>query len=453
MVSSQLTEDAGIRTVRLGHAPNCSSAGSIVGAALLSAIGAAVVINVLAARFFRWRSEPPGPGREHLTWRPEVQGGTAHFPRDGARLVLDPTGAELAVSGHPNRSLPVVGTGVPTGPGEVHLAVSSACSLPCEGCYLDTRPGPRPDEAALEEGKAALRELVELGVFEVALGGGEAGLGSEVAELAEAARGLGLVPNVTTSGIGLRPDLAKRLAAAVGQVNVSVDGLTTYSAVRGWGSATAPLKAIDELRAAGARVGVNTVITRQNIGELDDLAEELSHRGVAEWQWLRWKPAGRGALRYPELALREEEFLQLWPKTLELEARFGLTIRWDCAMVPFLAAHGLDPEPARLLGLRGCTGGEDLLARTADGRYVPCSFAKGGAAGPAAEAWKLDSQLLAWRDRAASPPEPCRSCDWQPLCRGGCRIVAEHLTGDALAPDPECPKVAAHLRFAACTPP
>ena len=43
----------------------------------------------------------------------------------------------------------------------------------------------------------------------------------------------------------------------------------------------------------------------------------------------------------------------------------------------------------------------------------------------------------AWREAA----EPCRSCAYHDLCRGGCRVVSSHVSGDASAPDPECPKV------------
>ena len=42
-----------------------------------------------------------------------------------------------------------------------------------------------------------------------------------------------------------------------------------------------------------------------------------------------------------------------------------------------------------------------------------------------------------WREAAA---EPCNSCDYLALCRGGCRVVSGH-DGDATEPDPECPRV------------
>jgi radical SAM protein with 4Fe4S-binding SPASM domain len=47
-------------------------------------------------------------------------------------------------------------------------------------------------------------------------------------------------------------------------------------------------------------------------------------------------------------------------------------------------------------------------------------------------------ELRGWIDRA---PDPCRSCDYLEICKGGCRAVSAFVTGDRFAPDPECPFV------------
>jgi radical SAM protein with 4Fe4S-binding SPASM domain len=308
-----------------------------------------------------------------------------------------------------------------------------------------------PDRQALVDD---LRALAEMGVFEVAFGGGEALLRDDVVALCQQARDLGLVPNVTTSGFGLTPELAGRLAPLVGQINVSLDGLgATYAQVRGWDGTALALGALKTLQAAGIRTGVNTVLTRRNVAELVVLGDQLSDLGVREWQWLRLKPTGRGAQVYQALVLRADQAMKLWPMALTIEERTGMLMRWDCALVPWLAAHGLPPERLLRMGVTGCTGGETLLARHADGSWAPCSFVPGDtapgdtdpgdAATTPAMAWSDGPTLLRWRDRAVSPPEPCASCEYQVVCRGGCRAVAAHLTGDSLAPDPECPRVMA----------
>ncbi|MCK6526678.1 radical SAM protein [Myxococcota bacterium] len=339
---------------------------------------------------------------------------------------------------------PAAAAGALRAPTEVHLAVTSRCPARCSACYLPR--GGAPAEPGGEEIRSALRQLASLGVFEVAFGGGEPVLRDDLLDLAREARDLGLVPNLTTSGIGLTAHAARRMAGLFGQVNVSLDGFGAgYEAVRGWDGTRTALAALERLGEAGVRAGVNTVLTRSNVGNLADMGAALAERGVAEWQWLRLKPAGDGAQVYETMALSADEALTLWPRALSVEAETGLAMRFDCALVPFLAAHGLPPDRLRRLGVEGCAGGHSLWSRGASGGYAPCSFVEAGAGGgaEAAEIWAADPVLGAWRRRAEDPPEPCASCDYREVCRGGCRVVARHRVGDAMAPDPECPRVRA----------
>ncbi len=409
-----------LRSVRLGHAPNCSSAGSVVGAMLVTATGAAVVLNVWADRFLRWVDAGGGSVRED-----------GKVGLDGAVVELGPSAMELV------EGMPRVGAG----PTEAHLAVTSKCPVACSACYLSAGPG--EGDVDLDELRGRLPELAALGVLEVAFGGGEALLRSEVVALCREARALGMVPNLTTSGFGVTPELAVELAGLVGQVNVSLDGLgDVYVASRGWDGTERGLRAISVLSSAGVRVGVNTVLHRavwDREGALSALGDAVREAGAAEWQWLRLKPTGRGAAVYSGLAPCLDG---LWERLLAEEAR-GIVMRVDCALVPWLAAAGLDVRVAEQLGVRGCVGGGDLWARAADGRWAPCSFAAGEPVGDLDDGYWSDDQNRAWRARAEAPPEPCASCSWRSVCRGGCRIVAGHVVGDVLAPDPECPRVRA----------
>lgn len=436
--------------VRRGHAPNCSATGVVVGAALLSAVAAAAVVNAFADRFARARrgSEPPS-GEPAARVRPERFGALVALPGLAGLLAVSPDAAAEALAAGAER---VGGGPAPLGalcaPIEVHVAVTERCPAGCRTCYLDARAEsrgssapPDPDPEALE---ADLDALADAGVFEVALGGGEAVDKGALLALAGRIRARGMVPNLTTSGFGVDGLVAARMAEVFGQINVSVDGIGAgYRAVRGWDGSRVALGAIDRLVAAGARVGANTVLTRDNVGDLEALGRTLAARGVAEWQWLRLKPAGRAREGYADKALTREQASALWPRALAIEADTGLVLRWDCAMVPFLAEHQVPVEALQRLGVTGCPGGQSLLARTGEGRWAPCSFAAGAAErGPVGEVWAGGGALSAWRGFAAAPPEPCASCAYREVCRGGCRIVAGHH-GDALAPDPECPRVSA----------
>lgn len=454
--------------VRRGRAPNCSATGSVVGLAIGGAIAAAAILNAFADRFSRWSDDDPeggsdpdgapdpdtpssdtsGPDDDPPRLRREAFGGIVAWSDPPALLYVDEEAAEAAeqagarvVGGHPAPE------GALSAPTEVHLAVTERCPVACDDCYLDAGPhrGEDPDPDAL---LADLDALADLGVMEIALGGGEAGLRKDLLALCDAVRARGMVPNLTTSGFGVTEALAHRLRGRVGQVNVSLDGLDeAYRDVRGWDGRAVALRALDHLRAACVRVGVNTVLTRANLEGLEAMADALAARGVAEWQWVRFKPAGRGRDTWDRLAPSPDDLATLWPRLVAIEQRTGLVMRVDCALVPFVAARAPSPDLAARLGVTGCNGGESLWTRTADGRWAPCSFAHelvdGHATGDPRDRWQDEPVATAWRARASAPPEPCNTCTWQAVCRGGCRIVARHLTGDALAPDPQCPRVRA----------
>jgi radical SAM protein with 4Fe4S-binding SPASM domain len=430
--------------VRRGHRPSCSSAGSVVGVALLSLGAASLILNSFADLFTAWRSGggPPGPPPR---LRPEADGGGRLALPQGDVLELNPDGvaaARRAGATEVGAAAPAAVTGALRAPEEAHLAVTDRCPAACAGCYLDAGPH-RAGQVAAALG-VVIDELADLGVLELAFGGGEALLRGDLVALAHRARARGLVPNLTTSGFGLSPARAAELAAVFGQINVSIDGLEgTYAEARGWEGAAQGRAAVRALVAAGARVGVNTVMSRpllETPGALEALGAAIAEDGATEWQWLRFKPAGRGAAAWDQLAPPPALLDGLWPRALAVEAAGRLRLRWDCALVPFLVDHGVDPEALRLLGVRGCTAGQDLWSRHADGRWAGCSFLPGAPAeGALSAAWATAPELQALRERPQA--EPCASCPVAATCRGGCRVVSAHLAGDAAAPDPECPRV------------
>ncbi len=428
--------------LRRGHAPNCSSGSSVVGLALVSAVVAGALLNTFADRFRRWRDEDTDEDDDGTPPRIRSETFGAILALAGAHLHLSPAWAAQALQA----GATPIGTGEPvpgalTAPVEVHLAVTDRCPVRCEGCYLSAGP----QGGAAEGIEAALESLAALGVFEVALGGGEPLSRTDLPAILQRARSLGLVPNLTTAGLSLTDDDARRLAGLVGQINVSIDGLgAMYADVRGFSGADRALRSVRILSAAGVRVGVNTVLTAPLLAEpgaLERLGAAIAEAGASEWQWLRFKPVGRGAQTWDRLAPTPEHLDAVWSRALAAEADTGLILRFDCALTPFLVGAGIPPERMAALGVVGCVGGESLWARDTAGNMAPCSFFP-GEPGEAElpRRWAADPTLLAWRARAAAPPSPCDTCAHAAICRGGCRAVAAHF-GDPMAADPQCPRV------------
>lgn len=334
-------------------------------------------------------------------------------------------------------------------PLEAHVSVTSRCPAGCKGCYLDAKSdGETPP---FDEIKTRLEAIAKAGVFTVAFGGGEPLMRADLGALGAEARRLGLTPVVTTSGLGMTKERAETLRSFA-QVNVSYDGVgATYDEVRGWDGARVAERAMALLADAGVPFGINVVLTRSSFETLLATAERATNQlGAKEIQLLRYKPAGRAAdLSYLAQRLSPAQITRLGPMVEALTITSNLHVRIDCALVPLLSGFFRDPSRLSRYGVFGCEAGRYLASVRVDGALAPCSFAPASSV-RATDAWKdgatpwrEDSLLSAYR--APHDAEPCRSCDFREVCRGGCRIVASHLE-DALGPDPECPRVAAFRR-------
>jgi radical SAM protein with 4Fe4S-binding SPASM domain len=354
----------------------------------------------------------------------------------------DPRWAEPAADG-------AVGAGVLAAPLEAHLQLTNRCDAGCAGCYTGASPRGAPGELDLAGWCRVIDELAAMGVFHLALGGGESAILPWLGEVAAHARSRGLIPNLTTSGLAGLEQLLP-IVDRFGQINVSLDGLgATYARVRGFDGFSRADAALVALRARKREIGINVVVTRHNIDELDALFAYARRRRLSEVELLRFKPAGRGAQAFAAMTCSDAQHRQFLPRVLAAARRHRMRARVDCSYTPMIAHHRPDPELLAGLAVYGCTGGDFLVGVKPGGAVTACSFAAppppgGDGRRPQAAAlaayWPGEGAFGAfrtWRDAA----EPCASCAYHALCRGGCKVVSAHVHGDPAAPDPECPRV------------
>ena len=341
-----------------------------------------------------------------------------------------------------------LGDHVLSAPLEAHLQLTNRCGAGCVGCYTGASPQGAPHEWGLAEWTHAIDELADAGVFHLALGGGESAVLPWLGELAAHARARGLVPNLTTSGLEGQGALLA-IADRFGQINVSLDGLgATYAAVRGFDGFARADAAIRRLRAVKREVGINVVVTRHNFGELDAIFAYAKDRRLSEVELLRFKPSGRGARAYAELRCTDAQHRAFLPTILAAAKRHRVRVKVDCSYTPMLAHHAPDRALLAELAVYGCTGGDFLIGAKPDGRITACSFA--APPPPHGDHRPLVTELAAyWQAPGAfgafrtwrEAREPCASCTYHALCRGGCKVVSAHVNGDPSSPDPECPRV------------
>lgn len=326
-------------------------------------------------------------------------------------------------------------------PTEVHLVISRRCSAGCSSCYVDATP----DGAALslQQARAALDRLAAHGVFHVALGGGEATDLDYLFEVAAYARSVGILPNLTTAGLNMTEEMARR-CTVFGQINVSIDGVgARYREARGFDGFARAERALRLLRAVKKEVGINCVVSRTSYPHLGEVVALARRLRLNEVELLRFKPSGRGLVNFASEDLTPEQARGLFPRARWLMIRHLMRIKLDCSFAPMVFWHRPALWVARFFGVVGCEGGNLLASVMPDGAITGCSFGgpdEGSIFDAAATKRAFDSGFSAFRDYQSRAPEPCRSCAYLSLCKGGCRVVAK-AKGDWWQPDPGCPRV------------
>ncbi|GAC1345156.1 MAG: mycofactocin radical SAM maturase [Myxococcales bacterium] len=324
-------------------------------------------------------------------------------------------------------------------PTEVHVVLSRRCAAGCTGCYVDATP----QGAALSYGDACaiVDELAAMGVFHIALGGGEALELDYLFAVAEHAVSRGIVPNLTTSGLGLDRAMAAR-CRVFGQINVSIDGVGDgYRRARGFDGFHHAVAALRRLRAVKREVGINCVVSRSSFDGLTSVARLARRLRLNELELLRFKPVGRGARLDEELTPAQAR--RIYPLARRLLWRHRVRVKLDCSFAPMVFWHRPSAAAAAFFGVQGCVAGDVLAAVSPEGGLHGCSFAgpaEADARAPGALRAAWATGLGAFRSIAPAAAEPCASCAYLPLCRGGCRAVAQ-AHGDFAAPDPGCPRV------------
>jgi mycofactocin radical SAM maturase len=314
-----------------------------------------------------------------------------------------------------------------------------ACNLSCVHC-LSSSGRRDPRELSTAECKAVIDELERMQVFYVNIGGGEPTVRPDFWELVEYAVAHHVGVKFSTNGVKLTPERARRLAGTdYVDVQISLDGATAEvnDAVRGPGSYDTAMRAMRNLADAGfTGFKLSVVMTRQNIGQLDQFAEIAETYG-AQLRITRLRPSGRGADVWDELHPTAEQQLALYDW---LVAHGEKVLTGDSFF--HLNALGSAPLP----GLNLCGAGRVVCLIDPVGDVYACPFAihqeflAGNVRGEGGFARVWAGSELFTRLRGPQTGGACTSCSAYDACQGGC-MAAKFFTGLPLdGPDPECVK-------------
>ena len=176
----------------------------------------------------------------------------------------------------------------------------------------------KSEELTLEQYKAFLDEVKEdFGTkgYMLCITGGEPLLRKDFFEIMSYAHMLGFKWGMTSNGTLITPEVANKLyEAGMSTISVSIDGLEeTHDAFRQTpGGYRKAMEGIQNLINVGKfkAIQVTTVVTHQNIGELDALYEIFDKMDIDSWRVINIEPMGRAKL-HPELILTKEDYRYL----------------------------------------------------------------------------------------------------------------------------------------------
>ena len=246
---------------------------------------------------------------------------------------------------------------------------------------------------------------------QLALGGrGDPDQHEHFEDLLRISRENNLVPNFTTSGYGLTPELAALCKKYCGAVAVS------------WYRSKYTLSAIQMLLDAGVKTNIHYVLGKNSIDEaIERLESNDFPAGINAVIFLLHKPAGQGS----QANVLDFSDLRVARFFAQVDRRHLCKVGMDSCNVPGAINYCKNILPE---SLDTCEGGRYSCYIGADMVMVPCSFDQQkryevqlGEEITIEDAWNSEP-FERFRDKMRGA---CPNCEKKALCMGGCPLMPE----------------------------
>ena len=253
--------------------------------------------------------------------------------------------------------------------------------------------------------------------------GGEPLLRKDFFEIMNYASQLGFHWGMTSNATLINDNIAEKLyQAGMGTISVSIDGLPdTHDKFRrtldGWNRAMNGIEAL--LRLGKFRsVQVTTVVTHENISQLDALYKIFDNMPLDSWRIINIEPIGR-ALEHPELLLTKEDYQYMFD-FIRNKRIAGEPVCYGCSHY-----LGLEYEREVRDWYFLCMAGIYTASITANGDIIACldierrpEFVQGNILKDNfRDIWENKFQIF--RKNLCEENETCSVCPEKNFCHGG----------------------------------
>lgn len=355
---------------------------------------------------------------------------------DAEKVFLDQVASNLTrfggrsirrVSG--SQSQDSVGVPVLSAPSLVDFQITDRCHLDCPHCYASSTS--KGEHGAIEDIYFALDQIAEVGAYQVALGGGEPLLHPALEKILQRCHRLGIVPNVTTSGLHLGERNVGLLKEYCGAVGLSLEGVDAdFARYRKTGFGRFQ-QALGRLLARGVPTVLQVTLSVETFSELDRIRDFCRRQeGIYGVIFLAFKPVGRGIgfgrpLSELDPTLVHEKLQETF-FVLSETTRVG----FDCCLTPAVTGTGSAFDAHAAGYLEGCSALRSSIGLLPNLDVLPCTFTAGHAVGNLRrnhlrEIW-AGLATVDFRKRMAEQAQrnlSCSSCAKYGYCLGGCPVM------------------------------
>lgn len=341
---------------------------------------------------------------------------------------------------------------VTSSPKQVDIALTGKCNLKCAYCFYADEMTSRYDLTTTQWLKF-FETLSEARVMTVCLTGGEALSRPDFFELVD-----GVITNrmryqILSNGTLITEKILEQFGKGKRRlrldfIQVSIDGSTAevhdHSRPNSFNRALFGLNLLNE---AGFPITVRVTINRFNYNDLENIARMLFEEvGVSGFTTNEAFPCG-ATNRYEDgIMLNVAQRREVMETLLRLNERYHnrisatagpLSLATEECVYNEAIRQGIKVMPGRG-HLTACGGVFEKIAILHDGTIVPCHVISDLHLGniltdDLLQVWHSHPQLQGMRARGSislDTIDPCRKCDYQGFCTGGCPGGAYFLTGD-----------------------
>ncbi|MEA3515302.1 MAG: radical SAM protein [Nanoarchaeota archaeon] len=330
-------------------------------------------------------------------------------------------------------------------PINVTWELTLACNLRCKHCGSSAGKC-RQNELSLDKSLKLCEELEELGTKEVTLIGGEPLISDRWFHITKKLNELKIKVNIVSNGTIMDDKLLRNLKEVkINNLGISIDGKKeTNDSIRGAGVFDKIINTIKKLQDNGIKISIATTISRFNFPELNEIYGELIELGIKVWQIQLAMPVGRMT---SDFMIDKKDLRKLVEFIIKINKEGKLRIFPGCNVGYFgdlEEEYRIQKEESALPFWTGCYSGIFEMGIMSNGSIKGClamkdKFIEGNLNEKSLkEIWNNKDAFSYNREfKRSCLKEFCSRCEYGDICRGGCPIISEALTGSTNN-DPYC---------------